>query len=360
MKRPTLIDLLSISGMTEARLRFLLEQYKSPAAIFGATYEELISRKQIEPALARSLISYKRESKTGEAIGFIDELGVKIITFLDQAYPESLRNIPQFPPVLFIRGQLKDIDCRAIALVGARKATSYGRAVAENFAKEFAENGVTVLSGLARGIDTKAHESCLAAGGRTIAIMGTGIDRIYPPENRELAERIVKNGALITEFNFGTKPLAMNFPKRNRIISGLSLAVVAVEAKEASGVMNTVSWALSQGKEVFAVPGNIFSKFSAGPNSLIKSGAAVATSAYTVLEELKIVKKVREQKVIDLKLNDQENAVISLLSETPVYLDEIAQRLEQPVPSILNVLLAMELKGYVRQLPGKTFVREYI
>ncbi|MEO0226113.1 MAG: DNA-processing protein DprA, partial [candidate division WOR-3 bacterium] len=167
------------------------------------------------------------------------------------------------------------------------------------------------------------------------------------------------SGALFTEFNFGTQPLAMNFPKRNRIIAGLSMAVVAVEAQESSGVMNTVNWALNQGKEVFAVPGSIFSKYSSGTNNLIKAGASIATSAQVVLEELNLVKRKKTTPLLELNLTEDESMVISLLSETPVYLDEIAQRLNRPVPAILNILLAMELKGLIRQLPGMTFVRKF-
>jgi len=359
MSEMTYIDLLSVSGMTEARVRQLLNQFKRAPAIFGAPYPELVERCQVEPELARRLCGYKRESKTEEVIDQAAALGVATITCLDETYPENLRDVPQAPPIIFARGELKKSDARALAVIGTRRATAYGRAVADRFARDFAEAGVAVVSGLARGVDTQAHESCLAAGGRTIAVMGTGIDRIYPPENRRLAERIIKNGALITEFNFGTQPLAMNFPKRNRIISGLSLGVIAVEAKEASGVMNTVNWALNQGREVFAVPGNIFSKYSLGTNALIKAGASVAISAEDVLEELKLVKKQSKSESIELELGEEEAAIMALLSETPVYLDEIAVRLSRPVPAILNTLLTMELKGVVRQLPGKTFVRGF-
>ncbi len=355
-----LYDLLSIPGINETKVRCLLAQYRKPEAIHCASYDELVNDRRIEPALAERLVVYKRENKLREAIKKAKDLDVKVITFLDDEYPSNLKNIPHAPPVLFLRGRLKEGDACAIAIIGTRRATSYGRSVADRFAREFAEVGVTVVSGLARGIDTQAHEGCLAAGGRTIAVMGTGIDRVYPSENRRLAEKILKNGALVTEFNIGTQPLAMNFPKRNRIISGLSLGIVAVEAQEASGVMNTVNWALNQGREVFAVPGSIFSKFSMGTNSLIKAGASVAISARTVLEELKLVKKEKISKVIEFTLNNEEAAIMSILSETPIYLDEIALRLNQPVHNILNILLSMELKGYIRQLPGKTFVRVYI
>jgi DNA processing protein len=353
------IDLLAVQGITEAKVRHLLSTLGSVPAIFGAAYAELVERGQTEPELARRLLSYKRDSKTKEDIDHAAALGVTTITCLDAIYPENLKGIPQAPPIIFARGELKKGDARALAVIGTRRATAYGRAAADRFARDFAEAQVTVVSGLARGIDTQVHESCLAAGGRTIAVMGTGMDRIYPPENRRLAERIVKNGALITEFNFGMQPLAMNFPKRNRIISGLSLGIVAVEAKEASGVMNTVNWALNQGRDVFAVPGSIFSKYSLGTNALIKAGAAMAVSAQDVLEELKLVKKQQRSESIELALGEEEAAIMALLSERPVYLDEIAVRLSRPVPAILNTLLTMELKGVIRQLPGKTFVRGF-
>lgn len=360
MRELTFIDLLSIGGLTEAKLRTLLENYKTVGTIFSARHDELVSRHKLEPELARRILTYRPADKADRAIDRITELDVKIITFMEEGYPENLRNIAQLPPVIFVRGELKKSDHRTIGIIGTRKATSYGRAVADRFARDLVEHGITIVSGLARGIDTQAHESALAAGGRTIAVMGTGIDQIYPAENCKLAERIVKNGALITEFNPGTEPLAMNFPKRNRIVSGLSMGIVAVEAKEASGVMNTVNWALNQGREVFAVPGSIFSKYSEGTNSLIRAGAGLVTSAHAVLEELKLIKREKKIEMADLPLSKEESDIFGLLTENPIYLDEIAVRLNQPISNILNVLLTMELKGYVRQLPGKTFVRTYI
>ncbi|MEO0226077.1 MAG: DNA-processing protein DprA, partial [candidate division WOR-3 bacterium] len=195
----TFIDLLSIKGMTEARLAHLIKKFKEPDVIFNLSYNELVYEQEIEHELAERLVDYRRDNRTRDAISKCQDLGVKVVTFLDDEYPDGLKNITQAPPVLFIRGTYQECDACAIALIGTRRATTYGRTVTDKFAREFCAAGVTVISGLARGIDTQAHMSALAEGGRTIAVMGTGIDRIYPPENQRLAERIVKSGALFTD-----------------------------------------------------------------------------------------------------------------------------------------------------------------
>ena len=216
-----------------------------------------------------------------------------------------------------------------------------------------------MVSGLARGVDTAAHQGALQCCGRTIAVLGCGVDTCYPPENSELMHEIMQQGAVISEFSINTPPFAGNFPKRNRIVSGLAKAVVAIEAKEKSGVMNTVKWALDQNKDVFAVPGNIFSKTSFGTNKLIKDGAIPVTSASEVLEYLGLqhIKKERETEAI--LIDEQERVVWEALSFEPIYLDVLAEKINQPTSAILNMLLRLEIKGYVKQLPGMTFVKKF-
>jgi DNA processing protein len=212
---------------------------------------------------------------------------------------------------------------------------------------------------MARGIDTVAHASALKHGGRTIAVLGCGVDRCYPPENRNLMNAIIQNGAVISEFTIATPPLAQNFPKRNRIVSGLSRAVVAIEAREKSGVMNTVSWAANQNKDVYAIPGNIYSKTSSGTNRLIKEGAIPVTSAQEVLELCGFMHNHREENVLPVELDDAERAVWQHLMYEPIYLDVLSESIAQPTSATLNTLLALELKGLVKQLPGMMFVKTF-
>jgi DNA processing protein len=250
-------------------------------------------------------------------------------------------------------------DETSIAVIGTRGATVYGKEIARSFAAAFAEAGVTVVSGMARGIDTEAHVGALQKGGRTIAVLGCGIDICYPPENKKLMAQITQSGAVISEFNIGTPPFAQNFPKRNRIVSGLAKAIVAIEAKEKSGVMNTVKWALDQNKDVFAIPGNIYAKTSHGTNRLIKDGAIPVTSANDVLDYLGMQYVHEEKETVEVLLDETERTVWQALSHEPIYLDKLADTIGQPTSSILNVLLKLEIKGYVKQLPGMSFVKKY-
>jgi DNA processing protein len=257
--------------------------------------------------------------------------------------------------VLFTRGKLEPGDKPGVAVVGTRRPSHYGQQVAERLARELAENGVTVVSGLARGIDTCAHKAALAAGGRTIAVLGCGIDVYYPPENRKLCDAIAERGAVLSEFNLGTEPLAMNFPKRNRVVSGLSSAVVAVEAGEKSGVLNTCAWALDQGRPVYAVPGRISDQTSIGTNRLLREGAKPLTSAADLLRDLGLIFSTAPAPAIPV--SDSEQPVLDFLSSEPQHADEICQGLGLPMSKLLGVLAQMELKGLIRQLPGKYFVR---
>jgi len=351
------ISLLSIDKLTENKLYCLLEKFRSPDAIKNAPINTLIPL--VEKEIAQSIHSLKIDDRIKRIYDVVEELKVKVVPYYSPAYPYWLKTIEHFPPVLFVRGETKAEDENAIAVIGTRGATVYGKGIADQFAGEFAKAGITVVSGMARGIDTAAHRGALKNNGRTIAVFGCGVDVCYPPENENLMNEIIENGAVISEFTIGTPPLAQNFPKRNRIVSGLSKAVVAIEAKEKSGVMNTVNWALNQNKDVFAIPGNIYSKASSGTNRLIKEGAIPVTSANEVLEYLGFQYTKKERETRELVLTETEKIIWERLSFEPVYLDMLSEQLNQPTGSILNVLLALEIKGLVKQLPGMMFVKSF-
>jgi len=352
-----IIDILSVKKLTETKIFVLLEAFKTFQAIKEAQVRDL--EPLVGGEIAREIVSMKPTDELKRKYEQAEKLNIKVVPYYSELYPDWLKEIPKYPPVLFIRGNFQKEDRVSVAVIGTRGATVYGRHIAENFAREFVEAGVVVVSGMARGIDTAAHWGAIKNGGRTIAVLGCGVDICYPPENRELLATIIKNGVVISEFNLGIPPLAQNFPKRNRIISGLAMGVVAIEAKEHSGVMNTVNWALNQNKDVFAIPGNIFAKTSAGTNRLIKDGAIPVTGPDDVLESLGIKYTRKERKAKEIILNEEEKVLWEQLSTDPIYLDELSEKLNRPTNSILQVLLALEIKGLIRQLPGMMFVKNF-
>lgn len=283
--------------------------------------------------------------------------GITVLTWEDEGYPHRLKEIGQSPPVLYVRGELLPEDEWAIAIVGTRRVTHYGRQVAEEVAAAMAHNGITVVSGLARGVDAVAHQGALNAGGRTIAVLGNGVDRIYPPEHRRLAERIIDCGALISDYAPGTPPEGINFPPRNRIISGLSLGVVVVEAGERSGALITSGFAAEQGREVFAVPGNITAPQSKGANRLIQQGAHPLLSPQDVLETLNLT-QISEHRAARsvLPADATEALLLEMMSQEPIHVDEIRNKTEMPIEKVSSTLALMELKGMVRQVGGMHYV----
>ncbi len=351
------VHLLSINQLNENKFYTLLEELKTPGAIKNARIDDLKSLVGIE--IANKIKALKVDKAIKQKYNLLKKLNVKVVPYYSSDYPKWLKTIDHFPPVLFIRGTIEEVDEISIAVIGTRGATVYGKNIAKNFAGEFAQSGVTVVSGMARGIDTAAHYGALQNKGRTLAILGCGVDVCYPPENKRLMQEIIENGAIISEFNLGTPPLAKNFPKRNRIVSGLSKAIVAIEAKEKSGVMNTVNWALDQNKDVFAIPGNIYSRTSSGTNRLIKEGAIPVTSAAEILESLGIQHTMQERRVKEVVLTDTEKIIWNKLSSEPVYLDTLSEDLDQSTGFILNILLGLEMKGLVKQLPGMMFVKSF-
>jgi DNA processing protein len=287
----------------------------------------------------------------------IEQAGLQVLTWEDDAYPSLLREIYGPPPVLYVRGQLLPEDEWAVSIVGTRRATTYGKQVARTLSGDLVRNGATVVSGLARGIDGEAHRAALDAGGRTIAVMACGLDRVYPPEHRNLAHEISKNGALISDYPIGTKPEARNFPPRNRIISGLSLGVVVVEAGQKSGALITVDFAVDQGREVFAVPGNILSRSSKGCNRLIQNGAKMVLGVDDILEELNMTMIEQQTEVrAALPADETEAQLMALVSEEPRHVDDICRQSQLPVQQVSSTLAMMELKGMVRQVGGMQYV----
>lgn len=347
-----------VPGVGPVLYKRLIEHFHLPVRVFSSSIEELKRIEGIGEKLAKDILMADLREKVEIELSRIEKENVKVITLLDDLYPENLKRIYDPPPFLYMKGEIKKEDNRAIAIVGSRKATTYGRLMAERLSKDLASQGITVVSGMARGIDTFSHQGALSVEGRTIAVLGCGIDIVYPSENIGLRDKIIKSGAVFTEFPFSTPPEGGNFPSRNRIISGLSLGVVIIEATSDSGSLITASAALDQGREVFAVPGNITSRLSQGTNKLIKKGAKLVEDVDDIFEEIlpQIEKKRKKREARKPVLTTEEEVIYSLLSDEPKHIDTINRESRLTSNKVLSLLLCMEIKGAVRQLPGKSFV----
>jgi DNA processing protein len=287
----------------------------------------------------------------------LEKSGIKAYTYQDEGYPERLKEIYDYPPVIYIKGNITVEDECCLAVVGTRRSTVYGRQVTEDITSELAANKVTVVSGLARGIDTIAHRRTLEAGGRTIAVFACGLDIVYPPENRALAQRIAGNGALISEYHPGTKPKPDYFPRRNRIMSGISLGVLVVEADESSGAIITAHMALEQNREVFAVPGSILSPSSRGTNILIQEGAKLVRGGADILEELNLTVNVHQIEMKEpIPTSETEAEILKYLSREPVHIDELCRCSGLSISIVSSNLAIMELKGLVRQISAMNYI----
>ena len=364
------IALSFVIGVGSRTAALLIDQFGSPRAVFES------SNQALELAgLRRETIDVIKSSEPREkAVKEIEELvrlGGEALILADQRYPSLLRETYDPPIVIYCLGDIAAALAQpAIAIVGSRRCSTYGRNVAEKLARELAERGVTVVSGLARGIDSAAHRGALDGRGLTVGVMGTGLEAVYPKENRKLADRIAQNGALVTEFPIATPPASQNFPFRNRVISGLALAVMVVEGAERSGSLITARLAYEQGRDVFAVPGNITSGRSFGPNYLIKDGAKLVQTWRDVIEELpadikaEILSAERgeqpaKQATLDtVELSDHERKVLKMLSaDDPVHVDLLIARAGLSSGDLMSALLNLEMLDRIRQLPGKCFVR---
>ena len=346
----------------------LLEKFGSAEKVFSASWEELSSFPLLRRQSIEHIYGFKIKEKVEKEIEKAKKMGVSLVNLQNHQYPPNLKTIPDPPLILYIKGEMVEDDRHSIAIVGTRHASTYGRSVAEKISSELAARGVCIISGLARGIDTLAHRGALSAGGRTIAVMGCGLDEVYPRENRKLLKEIEARGAVCSEFPFGTHPEPGNFPVRNRIISGLSLGTIVVEADERSGALITAKMALEQGREVFAVPGNITSRNSLGTNYLIKRGAKLVQQWEDVVEELpypsreaieKRTALAPEAAKSELPLTDSERAIYHLLSpDKPLHIDQLAESLGLDCNLLLSHLLSLEIKKKIVQLPGKLFIRK--
>jgi DNA processing protein len=287
----------------------------------------------------------------------LDRYGVKVLTWHDTDYPSRLKEIYDYPPLLYIRGSLLPEDEWCLAVVGTRRATVYGRQVTEEIVADLARSKITIVSGLAKGIDSVAHHSALEAGGRSIAVFGCGLDIVYPAENADLARRIMQQGALLSEYPLGTRPRADNFPRRNRIMSGLSLGVLVIEAGETSGAMITAHLALEQNREVFAIPGSILSPASRGTNHLIQEGAKLVSDYTDILEELNLTAVAQQVEMKELvPPSDTEFLLLKQLGAEPTHIDEVCRSSGLSISTVSSTLAVMELKGLVKQVGAMNYV----
>lgn len=345
-----------VTGIGPARLQALLDAFGDVESAWNASPADLEA--VLGPAAAQALVRARGELDLQAEWTRIEALGVQVLTWADPDYPERLLEIDSPPPVLYLRGRLVPQDRWAVAVVGTRRPTPYGVSVARELATALAASGVTVVSGMARGIDGVAHRAALEAGGRTLAVLGSGLDQVYPPEHRRLAEEIAESGAVLSDYPLGTRPEPKNFPPRNRLISGLSLAVVVVEAGEGSGALITADFAAEQGREVFAVPGSIHSPASRGTNRLIEAGARPMLEPEQVLEALNLDALARQEQVEErLPEDETERRLLLAMSADPVHVDELTVRTGLPVDQVSATLALLELKGRVRQVGGMHYVR---
>ncbi len=339
-----------VRGIGPARVRALLDFFGTLEAAWHATPSDLreagLDRRSLE-----NLLNLRKKVDLDREMERLDKAGVQVLTWNDPDYPRRLRQIYNPPPVLYLKGTLLPQDEWAVAVVGTRRPTNYGREAARVLAEGLARQKITVVSGLALGIDAEAHKAALDAGGRTIAVLGSGFRHLYPARHIPLARRIVEQGAVLSEYALDVRPEASNFPPRNRIISGLSLGVLVVEAGERSGALITARYAVEQGRDVFAVPGPIFHRPSAGTNHLIQQGAKAVTSVQDILEELDLVMVAEQQEArLSIPTSDLEDRILALLADTPKHVDEIVRALGEEASQIMSTLTLMELKGLIRQI----------
>lgn len=314
----------------------------------------------LDANVVSSIVSSRHEIDPAREHERVVNAGVRALTWHDADYPAPLREIDDLPPVIYIKGTYGESDRRSVTVVGTRRSTAYGKEAAAHLAGDLAKAGVTVVSGLARGIDGVAHRASLAAGGRTLAVLGSGLDVVYPSEHARLFDEIVEQGAALSEFALGTKPEARNFPRRNRLLSGLSLATLVIEAGEGSGTLSTVRFALEQNRDVFCVPGSIYSPASRLTNRLVQEGAKLVMDVDDVLEELSLAVAPEQQLLLPEALaaeNEDEAAVLNALEFEPVHIDELSRATGLPITRVVSALMVMEIKGQVWQVGRMNYIR---
>jgi DNA processing protein len=358
-RRWSLAALATLPGVESAGGRALLEEFGSPAGLLKSDPGRL--REIAGPELAARIAGFDWQKGIAGQQERAASVGAALVLAGEPGYPVQLRTIPGPPRFLFVRGEIRDEDALAVAIVGSRHATTYGVRVAERLAGDLASRGVTVVSGLARGADSAAHRGALNAGGRTLAVLGSGVDVIYPPENRKLAEQVAARGALVSQLPMGSPPFQAHFPLRNRTIAGLSLGTVVVEAAERSGALITAGCSGELGREVFAVPGNVTSDLSRGTNGLIQDGAKLVREWSDVVAELpEVWRRCLKAPVAAVETEaprGDEGRLLDLLGGEPVHIEELIERSGIGSGKTAALLLGLEIRGWVRQLEGKMYVQ---
>jgi len=346
-----------IAGVGRARYQLLEKRFGRLENAWRATAAELRAA-GLDERTVTAIVAQRPNVSPEAEVERLARLNVRAIAWNDAAYPPHLKEIFDLPPVLYVRGELTDADEWAVAVVGTRRPTPYGRQVAEHLASDLATQGITIVSGLARGIDAIAHRAALDHGGRTVAVMACGLDIVYPPEHLKLAQEVREAGALVSDYPPGTQPRGEHFPRRNRIMSGLSLGVLVVEGDVKSGALITAGLALEQNREVFAVPGSVFSPQSRGTHQLIQEGAKLVQNARDVLEELNLtmVPQQLEMKTL-IPADDTEQQLLRHISTEPIHIDEVRRRSGLPIAAVSSALAMLELKGLVRQMGSMSYVR---
>ena len=347
-----------IPNLGAVRFRALESHFHDLENAWRASFGDLRAA-GLDEHVARTIVTNRDSVSPDGIMEKLEGCGGYALNWHDPRYPSRLAEIYDPSPVLYVRGSLEAEDERSLAVVGTRKATAYGKEAAATLCKDLAANGVVVVSGLARGIDSIAHRAAMDAGGRTIAVLGTGVDTIYPPEHSMLARDIMEHGALVSEYPMGTSPKAQHFPQRNRLISGMTLGTLVIEAGDRSGALITVSHALEQGRDVFCVPGNIFSPASRGTNALIQEGAKAVVSHTDILEELNLNAAAFQMEMRGLAQpeNEEEARILGHVTHEPLHIDELGRLADLPINMVTSVLAMMELKGLVKQVGGMHYTR---
>ena len=355
------LALKMIPNLGNITYKHLVERFGDPATVFKAKLNNLLEVEGLRLDIAKRILGRAWDGNPQEELMTIEKSGIRLITLSDSSYPKDLREIHDPPPILYLRGNDIPSDRTIVAVVGSRNPSHYGLKVTEEICQALAQRNMSVVSGMAKGIDSAAHRGCLRGRGFTIAVLGSGMDIIYPESNTNLFNHIAEEGSILTEFPLGTPPEAWNFPTRNRIISGLSKGVVVVEASKRSGSLITASLALDQGREVLAVPGSIESFKSTGTHLLIKQGAKLVENADDIVQELGLNDHNPEQAAMDTKralpfMEEDEKRIYDLLSDYPLQIDHITLRSKMDSAKVASLLTRLELKGIIMQLPGKMFV----
>lgn len=357
-KKEILIWLNSLN-INNQNIQKIILQVKDLRDIWYMSSKEINNLKNINSKIKELIIANREEDYIKRVLNEIEDKNINVITIYDKDYPEGLKKIHNKPLVLYVKGNIIKDDELALAVVGSRKATAYGKWATEKLVKDLVSIGITIVSGLALGIDSFAHRTALDNNGRTIGVVGNGLDIIYPKKNKVLYEEISKKGAIITEYFCKVPPVKYNFPLRNRIISGLSLGVIVIEAKEKSGSLITVQHALEQGREVFAVPGNINSIYSKGTNSLIKDGAKLVMDIEDIIEEIYQLKErleeVKKNNIDYSNLSEMEIRIVDLIKEGPVHSDNIVLKTGINISTVNSILTGLELKGIIKEVGGRVF-----